>query len=62
VPPTTIVLEDEQGHPIRRQRYRVVLEDGSELAGTLDDDGRAILRIEGEADVVFPDLADCNCA
>jgi hypothetical protein len=53
-----IVLVDEQGRPIPRERYRVVLPDGRSRTGQLDDQGFARLEgIEpGTCDVAFPDI------
>ncbi|XXY17057.1 type VI secretion system tip protein TssI/VgrG [Sorangium sp. So ce216] len=58
VEPTIIELRDESGQPIPNHPFRVVLEDGSELAGVLDEDGRAVLELEGGGEVYFPGLAD----
>ncbi|MGK3998650.1 type VI secretion system tip protein TssI/VgrG [Sorangium sp. So ce1024] len=58
VEPTVIELRDEDGQPIPNQPFRVVLEDGSEVAGVLDEDGRAVLELEGGGEVYFPGLTD----
>ncbi|WP_437547267.1 type VI secretion system tip protein TssI/VgrG [Sorangium sp. So ce367] len=58
VEPTVIELRDERGQPIPNQPFRVVLEDGSEVAGVLDEDGRAVLELEGGGEVHFPGLID----
>lgn len=53
-----IVLVDEDGQPVPRERYRVVLPDGKTRTGQLDDRGFARLEgIEaGMCDVSFPDI------
>lgn len=58
VEPTIIELRDESGQPIPNQPYRVVLEDGSELGGTLDEEGRAVLELDSGGEVYFPGLRD----
>jgi type VI secretion system secreted protein VgrG len=54
--PTIIELCDEKGRPMAKQRFIVVLPDGSEQSGTLDEEGRAELVLEGSGKVVFPDV------
>src|SRR5690606_19240779 len=54
--PTIIELVDQQGNPIPNQPFRVVLEDGSERSGVVDDRGRAELDIESSGRVYFPGL------
>ncbi len=58
--PTTIVLVDEEGQPIAEQAYRIVLDDGRELAGTLDADGKAEIDIDQGGTIVFPGLRDAE--
>jgi type VI secretion system secreted protein VgrG len=53
---TTIVLVDRQNRPLPGQRYRIVLSDGSERSGVVDQDGRAQIRLPRGGRVFFPDL------
>lgn len=53
-PPTTIVLCDDAGQPLAYQRYRIVMEDGSETSGMLDRDGRAVVELESGGTIYFP--------
>ena len=57
-PRTKISLKDAAGEPLAYQRFLVLFEDGSERGGILDRAGEAELSLEGDASVVFPDLAD----
>ena len=52
---TTLSLSDEDGKPLGGRRFLVRLADGSELAGVLDDEGKAELYIDEDAKVIFPD-------
>ncbi|MEZ4442742.1 MAG: type VI secretion system tip protein TssI/VgrG [Polyangiaceae bacterium] len=52
---TTLSLSDEDGKPLSGRRFLVRLADGSELAGVLDDEGKAELYIDEDAKVIFPD-------
>jgi type VI secretion system secreted protein VgrG len=56
--PTKIALADEKGKPLAKQRYILVLPDGSEQTGTLDEDGKAELVIDESGDIIFPDVHD----
>jgi type VI secretion system secreted protein VgrG len=60
VPPTRIEVRDQFGHPMARQRYRVVMDDGSERCGVLDDEGRAELELEVGGSIEFPDLREVS--
>ena len=55
---TTIELKDEDGKPIPNQRFVLVLPDGSEKTGTLDEEGKAELEVEESGDIIFPDVHD----
>lgn len=55
-PPTTIALVDQAGAPIKNQRFRLLLADGSERAGFLDEEGRAELVLDDGGEIVFPDV------
>jgi type VI secretion system secreted protein VgrG len=52
---TTICLNDEDGKAMPGRRYVIVLADGSERAGMLDENGKAEVYIEEDAKVIFPD-------
>ncbi len=56
--PTVVELVDDEGRPIPDQPYRIVLDSGSELCGTLDEEGRAVLDLEGGGEIHFPGLRD----
>jgi type VI secretion system secreted protein VgrG len=58
--PTRLDFKDEQGRPLAGKRFVIHLDDGSEVAGVLDADGRAELEIEGggSARVTFPEVSD----
>lgn len=58
VEPTVIELTDQDGRPLAHQSYRIVLDDGSVRTGTLDENGRAEVELDGSAEVVFPDLGE----
>jgi type VI secretion system secreted protein VgrG len=53
---TTIVLNDEDGKPIPNQRFVLVMPDGSERTGTLDEEGKAELEVPESGDIIFPDV------
>jgi type VI secretion system secreted protein VgrG len=53
---TTIVLADEKGKPLGKQRFVLVLPDGSEQTGTLDEEGKAELELDESGQVIFPDV------
>ncbi len=53
---TTITLCDEQGKPIPNQRFVLVLPDGSEVTGTLDEAGEAEIEVEASGEIIFPDV------
>lgn len=58
VEPTIIELTDDDGQPLAGHPYRIVLADGAELSGVLDEDGRAEIEIDGDAEIFFPGLID----
>jgi type VI secretion system secreted protein VgrG len=58
VQPTKIELVDQEGNPLPYQRYRIILGDGSELTGILDQNGKAEVDLDAPASIVFPDLAE----
>lgn len=53
---TTIELADDDGKPIPNQRFVLVLPDGSELTGTLDEQGKAEIEVAESGEVIFPDV------
>lgn len=54
--PTTFKLVDQNGTPMTNQRFRLVMEDGTERSGFLDEDGSAELTLEASGQIVFPDV------
>lgn len=56
IEPTKIELKDQDGKPMARQRFVVVMPDGSERAGVLDADGKAELELEESGEISFPDV------
>lgn len=60
--PTIIELRDDDGNPMAYQRYRIRLEDGSEVSGMLDRDGRAELSLPSGGQIDFPDVGDAEPA
>ena len=58
--PTKLDLKDQDGRPLANQRFVIHMDDGSEIAGVLDHEGRCELEIEGggEAKVTFPEVSD----
>ena len=55
---TTIELVDDEGNPLANQPFRIVRADGSELSGALDDEGKAEIELEDDADIIFPGVSD----
>src|SRR5262249_17515185 len=55
---TTIELKDADGNPIRHQRFVIRRVDGSEQTGIRNHEGKAIVELDEDAEVVFPDLSD----
>jgi type VI secretion system secreted protein VgrG len=53
--PTQVSLTDDEGNPLARQPFRVVLDDGSEITGITDDEGRADIELEGSGTIFFPE-------
>ncbi len=53
---TQIQLNDEDGKPIPNQRFVLVMPDGSETTGTLDDEGKAEIEVDASGDIIFPDV------
>lgn len=57
-PPTSVELTDEEGNPLPYQRFLVILDDGTEVSGMTDKDGKAELSLTSGGKVVFPDLSE----
>ena len=57
-PPTSVELTDDEGKPLAYQRFLVILDDGSEVSGMTDKDGKAELSLASGGKVVFPDLTE----
>jgi len=54
---TTIELVDEEGNPIADQPYRIIIGD-REISGVLDDEGKAEIELDEDAEIVFPGVTD----
>jgi type VI secretion system secreted protein VgrG len=59
-PRTTIQLKDQAGKPLGYERFVVTLDDGSEVSGVLDKDGKCEIDLAGPGSIVFPDLGTAN--
>ncbi|APR86240.1 VgrG protein [Minicystis rosea] len=57
-PPTKIELLDESGIPLAHTRFLAVLDDGSEVSGFTDKDGKVELDLPSGGKITFPDLKD----
>ncbi|AKT43725.1 type VI secretion system Vgr family protein [Chondromyces crocatus] len=56
-PPTQIKLTDQDGNALPSERYLLILDDGTERAGVLDENGEATVHgLEGKAKIHFPEL------
>jgi type VI secretion system secreted protein VgrG len=55
-PPTKIELKDQDGNALAYQRFLVIVDDGSEISGMTDQDGKAEINLKNGGKVVFPDL------
>jgi len=53
---THIELVDQDGAPLAYQRFRIVLEDGSSIAGVLDADGKAAMELQQGGRIEFPEV------
>jgi type VI secretion system secreted protein VgrG len=56
-PPTKVVFKDQDGKPLAYQRYLVKMDDGSEVSGMTDKDGKAEADLKSGGKVTFPDLS-----
>ena len=57
-PPTNVELTDEEGKPLAYQRFLVVMDDGSEVSGMTDSEGKADVDLSSGGTVTFPDLSE----
>jgi hypothetical protein len=57
-PPTKIELLDESGVPLAHTRFLVVLDDGSEVSGFTDKDGKVELELPTGGKITFPDVKE----
>lgn len=56
-PPTKIELKDKDGAAVPFQRFVAKLDDGSEISGKTDKDGKAELDLKSGGTILFSDLA-----
>jgi hypothetical protein len=63
-PPTLIELKDASGKPLAHQRFVIDLDDGSQVAGKLDENGKAEIALETDVSgkIRFPDVQDVKSA
>jgi type VI secretion system secreted protein VgrG len=55
--PTRLKLTDQDGNPVPGERFVITLDDGTERAGVLDENGERLLpALEGKATIRFPEL------
>lgn len=59
---TTIELVDQDGNAVPGERYRLVLDDGTEITGVLDDAGKATVYAKTSGQIEFPDMAEAERA
>jgi type VI secretion system secreted protein VgrG len=50
-----IILKDMDGNPLPHQRFVIEDKDGGQFSGVVDKDGKAVLDIEADGDLTFPD-------
>ncbi|MEO7327397.1 MAG: hypothetical protein ABI193_02385, partial [Minicystis sp.] len=58
IPPTIVVVTDQDDAPIAHRRFLVILDDGTELSGITDEEGRAELPLKSSGQITFPDLGE----
>ena len=56
-PPTKVTFKDHNGKPLAYRRYLVVMDDGGEVSGITDEDGKAEADLKSGGKVTFPDLS-----
>jgi uncharacterized protein involved in type VI secretion and phage assembly len=59
-PPTKIEVVDQDGAPVAFQRFVAKLDDGAEVSGKTDEDGKAELDLQSSGKIVFAELAMSN--
>lgn len=60
-PPTNVELVDDEGAPLAYQRFLITLDDGTEISGVTDKDGKSeLLNVQGDGKVTFPDLSEAE--
>ncbi|MFO0588082.1 MAG: type VI secretion system tip protein TssI/VgrG [Polyangiaceae bacterium] len=57
-PPTIVELCDQDGSPLARRRFVIAMEDGTEVSGVTDADGRAEIPLKSSGKITFPDLGE----
>jgi type VI secretion system secreted protein VgrG len=55
--PATLEVTDQDGNPVPYQRF-VIVADDAEVSGFLDDEGKAVVPLDGPGELMFPDLAE----
>ncbi|MFO0614820.1 MAG: type VI secretion system tip protein TssI/VgrG [Polyangiaceae bacterium] len=55
-PPTRIEVKDQDGSAVPFQRFVAKLDDGSEVSGKTDKDGKAEMELKSGGNVVFSDM------
>ena len=56
-PPTRLTFKDHEGRPLAYQRFLVKMDDGTEMSGMTDKDGKAEADLKSGGKVTFPDLS-----
>lgn len=59
-PPTKIDLKDQDGVPLGYQRFLLKLDDGSDMSGVTDKDGKAELDLKTGGQASFPDASEAD--
>jgi uncharacterized protein involved in type VI secretion and phage assembly len=55
-PPTKIELKDQDGNPVAYQRFVVKQDDGAQVGGKTDNEGKAEPDLKSGGKIIFPDL------
>jgi type VI secretion system secreted protein VgrG len=55
-PPTNVELVDQNNKPLAYQRFLVQTDDGTQIGGKTDKDGKAELALKSSGKILFPDL------
>jgi hypothetical protein len=56
-PPTKVVFKDPEGKPLQNQRFLITMDDGTEVSGMTNKDGKAEVDLKSGGKVTFPDLS-----